>query len=445
MRANLISKLPHGMGAVLCALCSGPAGAAGFALIEQSPSQMGNAFAGGAASAEDASTIFYNPAGMTRLPGRQVVLGLHGVRPSAELTNQGSRLNAPLTAPLTGSSGGDAGEWGFVPNLYVSWELTPQWFIGLGINAPFGLKTDYESNWVGRYQGIKSELRDVNINPSIAFKLNDHVSLGAGLNFNYVDADLTKAIDFGTICFGILGPGACAGAGLTPQNADGGQELKANNWGYGANLGALFQISPDMRIGLAYRSQIRHTLEGDSTLSGVPGPFGANPTFQNSSAKADVTLPESVSLSVFQQFNEQWAIMGDVTWTRWSQFDELRVKFANGAADNVTPENWDDTFRVSLGITYQLNPAWKIRGGVAYDQTPISDEFRTVRIPDNDRTWIAIGTSWAFAPNASLDLGYAHLFVSDASINKSETASGTVIGNYSNSVDIVSVGVSWRF
>jgi long-chain fatty acid transport protein len=403
-------------------------------LFEYSPSGLGNALAGNAAVAEDASTIFGNPAGMTYLPGRQAVLGANVFSISSEFSNSGSHLNAPLAAiPLTGGNGGNAGGWNVVPNLYLSWQLSPQWFAGIGVNAPFGLRTNYDSDWVGRYQGIKSELTTYNINPSIAYKVNQVVSLGLGISFQHVDADLTKAIDFGTITT------------LAPQALDGGQQLKANSWGYGANVGAMFQISSDMRIGLAYRSQVKQTLEGSSTFTGVPGPLAANPLFQNSSAKAEVTFPESASLSVFQQYDERWAIMGDITWTHWSRFQELRVKFANGAPDNVTPENWENTFRVSLGLTYQLNPKWKLRGGVAYDQSPVSDPWRTVRIPDSDRTWLAFGASWTVAPSATLDVGYAHLFVKDASINKMETVSGTVIGSYNNSADVFSLGLSFRF
>lgn len=437
MRLNVKKNLSRAaLAAVSLAACGG-ASAAGFALIEQSGSGMGNAFAGGAAAAEDASTIFFNPAGMTQLPGKQFVIGVHGVKPSAKLSNEGS--TATVGGPLRGGDGGDAGEWGFVPNLYLSWQLSQKWYVGLGVNAPFGLKTDYDAGWVGRYQGLKSELQSININPSVAYQVNDAVSLGAGFNAMYVDADLTKALDFGTICFGQLGPGPCTGLGLTPQNADGGQELKADAWGYGFNVGALFKLGSDMRIGIAYRSQVDLDLKGDSTYSGVPAAFAASPVFSNTSASADVTLPDSASISVYQQFGERWAMMGDITWTRWSHFEELRVKFDNGAPDNVTPENWDDSFRISLGLTYSPSSPWKLRGGIAWDQTPVSDEYRTVRIPDASRFWVAVGASYRFSERARVDFGYSHLFVDDASINKTETASGTVRGTYTNSVDILSL------
>jgi long-chain fatty acid transport protein len=428
--------------AVLAGGFTSLAAAAGLQLFEQSPSALGNAVAGSAATAEDASTIFSNPAGMTYLPGKNVVVGVNAFDVSVKFANNGSTLNAPLSfIPLAGGNGGNGGSLVPVPNLYMSWQLSPQWFIGLGVNAPFGLRTEYDAGWVGRYQGVKSDLTTINVNPSIAWKVNDVVSLGLGLSAQYIDADLTKAVDFGTICAAF---GGC-GIGLTPQGGDGGQELKANDWGYGANAGAIFQIAPDMRIGFSYRSQVRHNLEGTSTITGTPALLAGSPTFQSTAASAVVTLPESVSMSVFQQYNDQWAMMGDITWTHWSRFKELRVKFANGAPDNVTPENWDNSFRVSLGVTYQANTAWKLRGGIAYDQSPVTDQWRTVRIPDNDRFWVAFGASWAFVPGASLDVGYAHLFVRDADINKSETAAGTVIGTYSLSADVFSLGVSYRF
>lgn len=441
---NKLKRLPLAMG--LAGILTGyslGAGAAGFALIEQSASGLGNAFAGGAASAEDASTIFYNPAGLTLVQGRQLVVGLHAIRPSAKFNNQGSTT---VGGPLTGGNGGDAGDWGFVPNLYYAMDISPGFKFGLGINAPFGLKTQYNAGWVGRYQAQKSEVKTVNINPALAYKVNDTVSLGAGISAQYIRAELTKAIDFSTVCLGTLGPGPCTALGLNvPQTRDGAVKLTASDWSYGFNLGALFQVNPATRIGLAYRSKVRQKLSGDAGYSNVPAAFAASPTFTNTGAKANITLPDSLSLSALHQVDSKWAIMGDVTWTRWSEFNELRIRFDNGAADNVTPENWRDTYRVSLGTTYQYNDAWKIRGGIAYDRTPVTDAFRTARIPDNDRTWLAVGASYKVSKAGSADFGYAHLFVKDASINKTEPAAGNLLGNYSNDVNILSVQYTHNF
>jgi len=431
--------------AAVCLVSAGTASGAGFALIEQSASGIGNAFAGSAASAEDASTIFFNPAGMTFLPGKQIVVGVHAVMPTINFNNAGSTTLNGAQA-LTGGNGGDAGSVGYVPNLYASLELSPTTWLGLGINAPFGLKTDYDAGWVGRYQALESDLKTININASIAFKVNDKISLGIGLSAQRAEATLTQAVDFGTICVGQLGSPTCSFLGLTPQNNDGSQELNASDWGYGYNLGAIFQISSDMRIGVTYRSRIDYTLSGTSTFSGVPTAFSTNARFQNSNATADLTMPDTASLSVFQTFDDKWDIMSDITWTHWSVFSALTVNFANGAPANVTTENWRDTWRFSLGTSYKVSEAWKLRSGVAWDQTPVpSQTLRTARIPDNSRTWISVGASWSFAKGASVDFGYAHLFVPSAPIDHTQQAAGTLVGNYDGDVNILSVQAVWTF
>jgi long-chain fatty acid transport protein len=423
---------------------AGGGNTAGFALVEQSASGLGNAFAGESAAAENASTIFFNPAGMTRLPGLQVVAGVQAIGPSINFTNQGSTLAPPAPPqPLTGGNGGDAGSWEYIPNLYLSWQLNDDLWVGLGVNAPFGLKTDYEQGWVGRYQALDSELRTININPSIAYKVNDKVSLGVGLSAQRADVTLSKAIDLGLICTTVPGCGNALGG---PQASDGFQQLTASDWGYGFNLGALFQISPDMRIGVGYRSQIKYSLSGTSTFSNVPAPLNTSPELQNSAATADLTVPASASVSVFQTFGDKWELMGDITWTQWSVFDQLVINFANGAPSNVTTEDWKNSWRFSLGLNYKFNEQWKLRTGVAWDQTPVPNStLRTARIPDNSRTWLAVGGSWYFTKGASLDFGYAHLFVPSTSIDHTEQASGTLVGTYSSSVDIVSLQVVYTF
>jgi len=404
---------------------TGAVGAAGFALIEQSGSGTGNAFAGGAASAEDASTIFFNPAGLTRLTGRQVVLGIHAIKPSAEFSNQGSA--APLLKPL-GTDGGDAGQWGVVPNFYLSWAANDRLSLGLGVNAPFGLRTSYDSNWIGRYQALDSEVKTVNINPAFAFKINDVISIGAGLNYQTIDATLTRAVNFG--------PG---GEGSAKVSGD------ASAWGW--NVGALFNLGTDMRVGGAYRSQLKYHIEGDVTFNRPPGvPAGAAP---DGGIFTDITVPESASLSVFQKFNEKWDFMGDITWTRWSRLENLNIYRTGGGTLQLTPENWDDTWRFSLGLSYHVDERWTLRGGVAFDQTPVSDQFRTARIPDQDRTWLAIGAQWKPTPAIAIDIGYAHLFVKDATINDNQgtgvLGNGLLQGTYSNSVDIFSLQMAYSF
>jgi long-chain fatty acid transport protein len=391
------------------------ASASGFALIEESGSGMGNAFAGGAASAEDASTLFFNPAGMTRLSGQQMSLVLHAIKPTVEFSNTGSTA-APGRS--LGNSGGDAGHWAAVPNLYYVAELSPKLRAGVGISSPFGLKTDYDSNWMGRFQAIKSDLITININPSLAYKINDQWSVGAGLDAQYIEAMLTNAVNLGV--------------------AEGFAQVKGNDWSVGYNLGVLYEMNPATRFGLAYRSDVRHKLEGDVTFSGgVPAP--------NGTISAQMTLPETVSLSAFHQINSQWAVMADATWTRWSRFKELRIVRDSGALVSRTPENWKDTMRYAVGANYQATSNLKLRSGIAYDQSPVSDAYRTARIPDADRIWLTFGASYKLTQADSLDAGYAHIFVDNSSINSSTASNGKLVGTYSNSVDILSVQYNHRF
>lgn len=382
--------------------------AAGFALVEQNASGLGNAYAGQAASAQDASTIFFNPAGMTLLPDRQLVLAGHLIKPQA-------KFSGTVSPAIGGGNGGDAGDLAFVPNAYFAFRLTPDVHVGIGMNAPFGLKTEYDSTWKGRTEAIKSELKTINLNPSIAWKASESLSLGAGLSIQYAEATLSSAT---------------SGAIPPPVGT-----VKGDDYGWGFNLGALWQLSDATRVGFAYRSEVDYKLEGSFKVNGVTV---VNPIH------ADLTLPDTASLSLFHKLDTRWDLLADVTWTGWSDFDALRIVNASGGAVSTTIENWDDTYRYSLGANYHLNDRVTLRGGMAYDQTPVSDAYRTARIPDGDRTWIAFGGQYRVSDRSTLDFGYAHLFIRDTRINKTESGV-TLSGTYEGAVDILSAQFTHNF
>ncbi|MEC5217878.1 long-chain fatty acid transport protein [Actimicrobium sp. GrIS 1.19] len=426
---------------------TGDAYAGGFALNEMSAGSLGNAHAGGAALAEDASTIFYNPAGLMRFTGRQASVSVSAIRPSAEFRNNGS--TSAIGTPGSGGNGGDAGDWSAVPALFFATDLASGLRFGVGLQAPFGLKTEYDAGWVGRYQALRSELKTINVNPTVAWRLTPQWSLGVGISAQYADVTISRAIDFGTVCIGSLGVANCAPGGFLPQARDGSVKVDGNDWAYGFNLGALFEADRDTRFGMAYRAKIDHHLSGNARYTlptGLPAPLAASPTFTDSGASADLKLPDTVSLSGYRALDRRWAIMSDITWTHWSRFKELRVNFDNGAASSVTPENWQNTLRVAVAANYRLDDRWLLRGGVAWDESPVKDTYRTPRIPDEDRTWLSFGGRYALSPGAAVDIGYAHLFVKDASINKAEPpVGGTLIGNYKNDVNILSIQYSAAF
>ena len=426
--------------------------AGGFALIEQSASQMGNAFAGGAAFANDASTIYFNPAGMTRVPA-QLVGGVHYVDPSAKFDGTATDI---FGGTVSGGNGRDAGENGVVPNLYITAPLGDGLFAGLGINVPFGLSTKYDDDWKGRYHAIESEVATVNFNPSLAYKVNSKLSVGAGINIQYIDAKLTNAVDQGSLCAptylsleadGILPPGSSAAcAALTPQGADGFAKVEGDNWAGGYNLGLLFEPSNSTRIGLSYRSKVQQKLNGKARFSSTIPQFAALGLFQNGDINATINLPQSASLSAWHDLNSKWSVMADATWTGWDNFDELRVKFDSFVQpDSVVDENWDDVMRYSVGVDYRMNSAWTFRGGVAYDETPIPDaRHRTPRIPGEDRTWVSVGLGYQINQSFGVDVGYAHLFVDDPKINHTSTSAGNINGEYDADVNIYSAQLVWN-
>jgi len=447
---------------LLIAALSTTAFASGFAIIEQSVSGLGSAFSGGAAAAEDASAMYYNPATMTLIKGQQVVGGSHVIVPSAkvtisEATSAAGAIN-PAFASITGGNGENAGVTGVVPNLYYVNNPGNGFAFGLGINAPFGLATKYDRTWIGRYHAVESDVMSININPALAYQVNDKLSLGAGLNVMYMKATLSSMVNGG------LAAASKGGAALPNSPAfDVFVENKADSWAYGFNLGATYQLTDATRFGLAYRSEVKQELKG-TTKTDVPaalaattlpalGGITADLLFQNQNVNGKIDLPASASLSINHQLNQKLSLMGDVSWTDWSSFQELTLNFEGtgiaGKTSTTTVEKWDDSWRFSLGSLYQFSDALTLRCGVAFDQTPIaSAEHRTPRIPGEDRTWLALGAGYRFSESLRADFAYAHLFVKDSTLNLSladNQSSGSLVGKSENKVDIVSVQLVYAF
>jgi long-chain fatty acid transport protein len=451
-----LMALVFGLGFLLSTTCT--VFASGFAIIEQSVSGLGNAFAGGAASAEDASTIFFNPAGMTLLDGQQVVGGTHVIVPSTKFSADRAENITGAPNSLGTNNGGDGGVIALVPNLYYTNQINEKVSFGLGIFAPFGLATEYDKDWVGRYHAIESDVMTININPNIAFKVTDKLSLSAGVSAQYIDVTLSSMVDGGLVASSL------GGNPLNISNTDYDVlvENTADDWGYGFNLGLMYELSSATRIGLAYRSEIAHKVKGE-VKSNVPEEMAtADATyfaitgkhlFATQGLQGKIDLPAIASLSLYHQVNDKLAIMGDVTWTGWSSFKELVIEFDDEIATNqstTTTENWDDSWRYSIGATYQATDKLKVRTGLAYDETPISDEYRTPRIPGTDRLWVSLGLGYQINEKMNIDCAYTHLFVENSKMEKftttpEDTARGTVVGEFENVVDIASVQLTYNF
>lgn len=439
------------LGGVALAALATDARAAGFALKEQSATAQGNAFAGATAGAEDPSYMFFNPAALGFQSGWQAQAVVSRVMPRSELRNATGTTLPPISAPIGGpDSDGDVGDDGTLPAVYLTGELPYGWHVGLSVTAPFGLSTSYPDAWVGRYHGTDSALETYNIGPTVAWRPVPWLSLGGGVQIQYADAELQNRIDFGTIGAAATIPGAI------PTAQDGRVRVVGDDWAAGLTLGAIAEPLPGTRIGVAYRSEIDHTLSGDADfvldragtgaiLSGLTG------RFVDTGATAGLTTPESVSFGVRQQLGERWAVMADLQWTGWSSFEELRIDFGNPAEpDNVTEQRWNDVWFAALGATWRPSDAWTLRAGVAYDQSPVTDKHRTPRIPNGDRYWVSLGVGWKPASWLSVDAAYTHIFVEDTEVDLTTGGvgnqfRGNLAADYASAIDIVAISGRVRF
>ena len=411
------------------------ASASGFALIEQSASGQGLSYAGSAANTEDASVMWFNPAGMALIEGSQAIVGLHVISPKAKFTDNGSTL----TGGRTGIDD-DGATVGMVPNLYWKGQFG-EYHVGLGINVPYGQHISYSDDWMGRYHATETDLKTYNINPSIARKVNDKLSLGFGLNAQYVDVLLEQKIN------------QIAVGDTTDANA----KVTGNSWAFGYNLGLMYQPIETLKVGLGYRSAITHNVKGkveyndvNSTV-GVPSLGGAklNQIFYDADASADVNLPATASLAIDYQYNDKIDLLASTTWTGWSAYDELVVDFDNGSPNSESNQNFGDSWRFAVGGAYQLSDAWKLRSGLALDKTPVPNKYsRSPRTPDTDRKWVSVGAGYKLSEAINLDFAYSRLFADKTDIEYTTTSrlgNNTLKGSYDSSVDIFSAQLVWKY
>lgn len=425
---------------ILGAFASG-AGASGFQLIEQTASGIGNAYAGSAAVAENASTIFYNPAGMSELQGTQASVGLAAIKPSFKFTNGNSSSN------LVGN-GGDAGRWGFVPNAYLSSSLSKDWSVGLGIGAPFGLMTNYDKPWIGGAQSEKFDIKTLNINPSLAFRMNDVVTVAGGLNHQRLEAVYERIASSTNLPASVNPVLPALNSTLVTMNVSD----EATGW----NVGTLIKLTPDTKLGLSYRSKMKYEASGNITASGNSlGVLALTSAGRVANVKAKIDLPDTFIASLAHQLDDRWQLLGDVSWTGWSSIPKIDIMYTSGALSGTKAQTLDtqfrDTWRIAVGANYKYSDTLKLKMGVAYDQTPVkSESTRLVSMPDNDRIWFSFGSQFQLANNSVVDLGIAYLYVRDAKINNNQSSvgtsdRGTVNGTYKDSGLILGAQYSVKF
>lgn len=400
--------------------------AAGFAINEQSVSSMGTAFAGRSSSADDATTVFGNPAGMARIKREQVSAGAALIFAKTDIDD--------ARGTFGGSNDGDMVPTVGVPMGYYVKPLDEKWAFGLGVYVPFGLITDYESGFAGRYYGDRSEVRVITLQPTVSYRINDQLSVGFGPTINRIDGELTSAV---------LNP-------LSPGRNDGKVKVKGDDTALGFTAGVLFELDPRTRFGLTYHSKVDYTLKGDTTVSGSGFVLGSSAGKYD--ASLDLETPESVDFSVTHDLNDAWTLYAGSTWTRWSRLEEIKVEnkgvggLLGPALSTITEEqDWRDTWSYAVGAAYKLNRQWTLRAGLAYDQSPARNEFRSPRIPTDDRKILSLGAAWSPNDDMTIDVAYSYLKEDDAKIDQSSPIKGSYQATYKNSAHGLGAQVTYRF
>jgi len=395
--------------------------------------------AGQTAIAEDATTVYYNAAGMTSLKRPEVSFTAPVIFLSSKFQNSGT--TAGLGDPAHGSNGDK--EQNFpIPSLFATLPLSDRITAGLGVFIPFGQSNTYSDDWVGRYQLQRISLKTVDIDPAIAYRLTDSLSVGGGFDLQYAHIVRNNALDLGALCIGTIGPGPCSGLGLGPQGADGRQRVTAADWSVGFNIGLLYTIGDTTHIGLNYRSAVRHDFSGTAVFQ-VPAaamPLTAGGLFQNTALHSPMTFPEVIAAGISHKFNDRFTLLADLDWTGWSRLGQLKLDFANAAQpDQTLLLNWSDTIRFALGGIYQLSDQIGLRAGVSWDETPTSNTFRSAELPDADEIMGSAGFSYRFNNHLSTTLSYSYGSYEAAPVNLSLFGAGTLAGTFRRSTNAVAL------
>ena len=401
--------------------------ASGFALNEQSISGMGSGFAGRSSSAEDASTVFGNPAGMSRLKKEQFSLGAATLFAKSDISQTRSTFG--------GQDGDDMVPTTTVPMGYYVKPVDEHWAFGVGFYVPFGLITDYGSDFAGRYYANKSEVKTLTFQPTISYAFNDIVSIGFGPTINRISGEISGMV-----------PNP-----LSPGRNDAKLKSTGDDTALGFNAGVLVQATDRTRLGLTYHSKVSYHLDAKTKVSdGIFSLVGVSG--RSYDASLDVDTPEAVDFSVTHQLNTDWTLYLGSTWTRWSRFKELTIEnsglppLLSGQLSIISEEqNWHDTWAHAIGTAYRLNNQWVLRAGFSVDQSPANNTNRGPRIPTGDRKVLSFGAGWTPVEDVTIDVAYSCLWEESVSVNDASATRGAYSSKYKNSASGFGTSVSYRF
>ena len=431
------------------ALAFGQADASGFQLRESSVKNLGRANAGSAVSNGDASVVALNPAAMAGLDRNTVQVDLTAIDLDADFTGGGQHLaGTPLASSIQGGNGGDPGDVTLVPAFAAVFPMGDSGLtFGASVGAPFGLKTEYEDGWVGRYQALTSDVKVVDLTLSVSLESQDGYSIGAGLIYERAEAELSKALDFGTaLCAGSGNPLNCVTPGFPfrPGQYDGDINVSGDSTEFGFILGAQVRPSDNLAIGLSHRTEIKHRLDGTVDFDTRGNPLLAA-GFPDGPGGAQVTLPSITTLSLRYGVTDNVRVLADFQQTGWDSLDTLEIRRANGALVGSEEFDWDETHFFSVGAEFDMSDAFTLRAGVAQDESPTNDAHRSPRLPDDDRMLYSIGASWNVSDNLTVDAAYQHITIDDPTVNNVSDTGSTLSGSFDGSANLFGISAQYRF
>lgn len=411
--------------------------AGGFSLNEQSASAMGVANAGTAANPENATTVFFNPAGMSQLSGTNLSFGAAVLDIDAEVKDGTGRATRRDGTDVVGRSGGDIADLAVLPNVYLTHEVNDWVDVGFGIHAPYGLAADYESDFVGRFFANKTELTAVAFSPSIAVNDGNGFSMGAGINLLFAEGRLTKSQDFSAnyakaVSFGYQGD----------PFEDGYADIEGDDVAMTFTFGILWELSDRTQFGMSAQTGTELELTGNAEVSNFPqldlsgGSIDFIQGTVTEKAMVPLDIPESITFGARHRLTDTVTLLAGATWAKWSRFEALDVvsREENGAVSSQTgeglgderliahvSENWKDTWQANVGVIWQATPQWAFKAGYAFDESPVNKNFRTARIPSGDRQWLTLGTQYANRRSGwTLDVAAGVLLFDDVAVDEQE-------------------------
>lgn len=438
----------------------GSAGASGFQIRENSTKNLGRGLAGSATAEDDASVVSNNPAAMVNLKTTTVQGDLSVIDLTAKFSGGGTAAaGSPFASALTGGNGGDPGDATAVPALAVVVPLSGAFeklTLGASLSAPFGLKTEYDRNWVGRYNAVESDVKTIDLTLSAALALTERFSVGVGLIYERAEVTLTSAVDLGArVCQ--LNSAVCRipNSPIGPQKNDGYVDVTGDDNGLGWVAGFQYKPTDKLSIGYSHRSEIDHDISGtvDFTIpSTIAGLAGGNPALAASLADgpggAKLTTPAVDTLSVSYAFTDDFRMMLDVQKTDWHSLQTVDIRRHDARNTPVGPPEefqWEDTMLYGLGAEYDLNDSFTLRGGISKDETPTNDNHRTPRLPDNDRTLYSVGLTWHASEHFSVDAAYMRIAIDSPDVNVVSSSGSTLVGKFKGHADVLGVAAQYKF